>query len=134
MASQSQAQDAAFDQQVTQVFWQQYFLSDEYIPGSDSEHCIVLFSRFFRGTGAALLKKVPRFFLARRNRHRAQISLSQVSWESDDVVLFNYDDLNSKLPRSWEFAECLKCGIGLKHCLHLSQFLHLLADRSLSST
>jgi hypothetical protein len=54
----SNAQDEAFDQQVTQVFWQTYFLSDEYIPGSDSEHCIVLFSRFFRSTGTQLLRKV----------------------------------------------------------------------------
>jgi len=111
MASASQPQDAAFDQQVTQVFWQQYFLTDEYIPGSDSEHCIILFSRFFRGTGAALLKKVRSFFSQRNDLCGSSlnfIACLQVLWETDEVVLFNYDDLNSRLPRSWEFAECLK--------------------------
>lgn len=80
-------QHEARDVAVIERMWPSYFRTD-YIPGSDGEHCSLLFAAWFRQTGSSLLTKVK--------------------WESDSVVVFNFDDLNSKVPHSWEFADCIR--------------------------
>ena len=78
------------DQTVVESMWMLYFRTAEYIPGSDGEHCVLLFAAWFR------------------SNVRGRKLLEKVRWDRDTVVMFNFDDLNSAVPRSWDFAECIR--------------------------